>query len=57
MTIGFNAKFLVDMLGVIGADTIRFEFSTPSRAGIMRPDEDELNEELLMLAMPMMLHS
>lgn len=57
MTIGFNAKFLIDMLNVIGAETIRFEFSTPSRAGIMRPEEDEINEDLLMLAMPMMLHA
>ena len=57
MTIGFNAKFLIDMLNVIGAESIRFEFSTPSRAGIMRPEEDEINEELLMLAMPMMLHA
>lgn len=57
MTIGFNAKFLIDMLNVIGDESIRFEFSTPSRAGIMRPEEDEINEELLMLAMPMMLHA
>ncbi len=57
MRIGFNARFLIDMLGVIGTDGIRMEFSTPNRAGVMRPDEDELNEELLMLAMPMMIHS
>jgi DNA polymerase-3 subunit beta len=57
MTIGFNAKFLVDMLNTIGSDTIKFEFSTPSSAGILRPEEDDINQELLMLAMPMMLHA
>lgn len=55
MTIGFNAKFLVEMLGVIEHDEIKLELSTPNRAGILLPGEQEENEYLLMLVMPVMM--
>lgn len=55
MTIGFNAKFLVEMLGVITGDEIKLELSTPNRAGILLPMEQEENEYLLMLVMPVMM--
>jgi len=53
--IGFNARLLLEMLNGMDAPKIRFEMSTPNRAGIMVPDENEENEDLLMLIMPMML--
>jgi len=55
MTIGFNAKFLVEMLGVLDADEIKINLSSPTRAGILTPVEDMENQEILMLVMPVML--
>jgi DNA polymerase III subunit beta len=55
LTIGFNAKFLVEMLGIMEGDEIRMELSTPTRAGILRPVEEADGEDILMLVMPVML--
>jgi DNA polymerase III subunit beta len=55
LTIGFNAKFLVEMLGVLEADEVKIELSTPSKAGILKPVEDIDGEDILMLVMPVML--
>lgn len=55
MQIGFNAKFLIEMLGVLEGDEIQFEMSTPSRAGILRPLEQVEGEDILMLVMPVMI--
>ena len=55
--IGFNARFLIEMLGVMDGEEIRFELSTPSRAGVMFPLEQEKDQALLMLVMPVMLGS
>lgn len=55
LTIGFNAKFIVEMLSVLESDDVRLELSTSTRAGIMSPTEKEENEEILMLVMPVML--
>jgi len=55
MNIGFNAKFLVEMLSVMNCDNVIFELSAPNRAGILLPAEKEENEELLMLVMPVMM--
>lgn len=55
MTIGFNAKFLIEMLGVLESDDVKLELSTPNRAGILLPSEQEENEMLLMLVMPVMM--
>jgi DNA polymerase-3 subunit beta len=55
LTIGFNAKFMAEMLGVLETDQISLEMSTPSRAGIILPQEQVDGENLLMLVMPVML--
>ncbi len=55
LTIGFNAKFLVEMLGVLESDDVRLELSTSTRAGILSPTEKEEFEEIIMLVMPVML--
>lgn len=57
MEIGFNAKYLADVLGNIDGDEVYFEFSTPNRAGIVKPSEESENEEMLMLVMPVMLNT
>ena len=55
MTIGFNAKFLVEMLGVIDTDDIVLELSAPNKAGILLPSEEGDQEKLMMLVMPVMM--
>ena len=55
MTIGFNAKFLVEMLGVIETDEVTLELSAPNKAGILLPSEEDEQEKLMMLVMPVMM--
>lgn len=57
MEIGFNAKFLAEMLANMESEQIMIEMSHPSRAGIMFPVSDDENnaENILMLVMPVML--
>lgn len=57
MEIGFNAKFLIEMLGVLGTDEVVLQLSTPTRAGIIIPSQEDENDDLLMLVMPVMLNS
>lgn len=55
LTIGFNAKFLIEMLNVLETDEVRMELSTATRAGILLPTETNEDEDILMLVMPVML--
>lgn len=58
MQIGFNSKFLLEMLGHLNASTIQLEMSLPNRAGILTPiDGLEDGEQVTMLVMPVMLGS
>ena len=58
MEIGFNSKFVIDMLNNIGSEKISIEMSAPNRAGIILPlDGLEEGENTLMLVMPVMLNS
>jgi DNA polymerase-3 subunit beta len=58
MEIGFNSLFLLDMLNNIDTELVNLEMSAPNRAGILLPvDYDNKEEDLLMLVMPIMLHS
>jgi len=56
LTIAFNAKFLIEMLNAADSDEIKMELSTPTKAGIIKETEQEDEEELLMLVMPLMLN-
>src|SRR5687768_15647031 len=56
LTIAFNARFLIEMLNVAESDEVRIELSTPTKAGIIKPMEQEDSEDLLMLVMPLMLN-
>ena len=56
LQIGFNARFLVEMLGVMPSDEVVLRLSTPTRAGTMIPGNPEENEDVLMLVMPVMLN-
>jgi len=59
MEIGFNAKFLAEMLNAVDTATINMELSTPSRAGLIIPEknEEDKDSDILMLIMPVMLNS
>src|SRR6056300_411949 len=57
MEIGFNSRFLLEMLSNLGSDNVRMEMSAPNRAGILIPaDGMDDGEDLLMLVMPVMLN-
>lgn len=57
MEIGFNSRYLTDVLSNIDDPEVMFEFSTPNRAGIVRPSMQEDDEDMLMLVMPVMLNT
>jgi DNA polymerase-3 subunit beta len=50
--IGFNAKFLVEMLGNMDSDQIRLTMSAPNKAGVILPAVKDSAEDILMLVMP-----
>lgn len=56
MSIGFKSTFLIDILNNISSSEVIIELADPSRAGVVLPAEQEENEDLLMLLMPMMLN-
>lgn len=59
MEIGFNARFLLDMVNNIDTENVMMELAHPSRAGILFPvnEEEDLKENILMLVMPVMLNA
>jgi DNA polymerase-3 subunit beta len=57
MEIGFNAKFLIEMLNNMDSDEVNLELSTPNRAGLLMPAGTDENEDILMLVMPVMLNN
>lgn len=56
MEIGFNSRFLMEMLNNIDSSEIRLEMSEPSRAGLLIPADMAEDEDILMLVMPVMLN-
>jgi DNA polymerase-3 subunit beta len=58
MEIGFNSKFLAEMLVNIDSEEATIEMSAPNRAGILLPNTRQTDaEDTLMLVMPVMLNS
>ena len=55
--IGFNARFLIEMLKNLSCEEVMLEMSTPNRAGLLLPQNGDENEDVLMLVMPVMLNS
>ena len=56
IVIAFNARFLIEMLSAADSDEVNLELSTPTKAGLIKPSEQDQDEELLMLVMPLMLN-
>ncbi|MFI1743020.1 DNA polymerase III subunit beta [Thalassobellus sediminis] len=58
MQIGFNSRFLTEMLNNLNSDDVQLEMSMPNRAGILTPvDGLDEGEHITMLVMPVMLNS
>ncbi|MFW5705629.1 MAG: DNA polymerase III subunit beta, partial [Bacteroidota bacterium] len=58
LEIGFNSKFLQEMLNNIDTKEVLMEMSQPNRAGLIKPvDNENENEDILMLVMPVMLNN
>ena len=55
--IGFNARFLIEMLNNIHSDRVEMHLSQPNKAGLILPEEKDENEDVLMLVMPVMLNN
>ena len=54
--IGFNARFMIEMLSNLDTDQIKLNMSAPNKAGVILPVEKDKNEDILMLVMPVMLN-
>lgn len=58
MQIGFNSRFLSEMLNNLSSSEVLIEMSLPNRAGILTPiDGTEEGEQVTMLVMPVMLNN
>ncbi|WP_452221267.1 DNA polymerase III subunit beta [Lacinutrix salivirga] len=57
MQIGFNSRFLTEMLNNLTSSEVQLEMSMPNRAGILTPiDGLDEGEHVTMLVMPVMLN-
>jgi DNA polymerase-3 subunit beta len=56
LSIGFKGTYLIEILNNIPSSEVVLELADSSRAGLMLPAENEADEDLLMLLMPMMLN-
>ncbi|MBN09658.1 MAG: DNA polymerase III subunit beta [Flavobacteriaceae bacterium] len=57
LQIGFNSRFLIEMLNNLNTETIQLSMSLPNRAGLIYPvDNPEKSEHITMLVMPVMLN-
>ena len=58
MEIGFNSKFLIEMLNNLSSDEVMLEMSLSNRPGLLTPvDGLDEGEKVVMLVMPIMLNS
>ncbi|EMR03562.1 DNA polymerase III subunit beta [Cesiribacter andamanensis] len=55
--IGFNARFLIEMLNNLDSTDVQLNLSKPNRAGLLIPRDKDENEDILMLVMPVMLNN
>ena len=55
--IGFNARFLIEMLNNLDSSKIELNLSEPNKAGLIVPLDKDENEDILLLVMPVMLNN
>ena len=57
ISIGFNSRFIIEMLNNLSSEMVKIELSSPNRAGLISPVPQNSNdEEITMLVMPIMLN-
>ena len=56
MAIGFKAPFFIEILQAVASNDVLIRLADPARAGLILPSEEQENQELLMLLMPMLLN-
>ncbi len=49
VTVAFNAKYLIDALGVLAEEKVRLEFGQPTSPGVIRPDA---GDDFIYVVMP-----
>ncbi len=54
--IGFNARFIIEMLSNLDTDQIKLNMSASNKAGVILPIDKDKDEDILMLVMPVMLN-
>jgi len=57
LQIGFKSAHMIDFMSIISSTNFIFQLADPTRAGVIVPAEPEENEDLVMLAMPLMLNN
>ena len=56
--IGFNSRFLIEMLNGLTCEDVKLSMSMPNRAGLITPiDNVQEGEDITMLVMPVMLNN
>lgn len=55
LTIGYNSKFLLEMVSNVDTENLVLKMSTSNRPGVIKPISDNDNEDMLMLVMPVMM--
>ncbi len=55
MAIGFKSSFLIELLSNIDSEEVLFELADSSRAALIKPFEQDTEQDVLMLIMPMMV--
>ncbi len=53
ISIGFSCQFLLEITSILEGESLTIEVADPSRPGVIRPAEENPQDELLMLLMPM----
>ena len=56
IAIGFNSRFIIEMLNNLSSELVKVELSSPNRAGLISPiNQNNENNQITMLVMPIML--
>ena len=56
MSIGFKGSSMLEILNNLEGDNVIIKLADPSRGGIVVPEQQPENQEVLMLIMPMLLN-
>ncbi len=55
ITMGFSAKFFIELLSNTDDDEVKIEFSNPKTPVIINPVEKKANEDIILLIMPLIM--